>query len=58
MQAGSVILHSRDDDVVPFTHSDELVRKDGGPGGRGKPGDVKWDEAEPTYSVEAAKRGG
>ncbi len=21
-------------------------------------GDVKWDEADPTYSVEAAKRGG
>jgi hypothetical protein len=23
----------------------------------GPPGDVKWDEADPTYSVEAAKRG-
>ena len=24
----------------------------------GPSGDVKWDEADPTYSVEAAKRGG
>ncbi len=24
----------------------------------GPSGDVTWDEADPTYSVEAAKRGG
>ena len=24
----------------------------------GPSGDVKWDEADPTYSLEAAKRGG
>jgi uncharacterized damage-inducible protein DinB len=24
----------------------------------GPSGDMKWDEADPTYSVEAAKRGG
>ena len=24
----------------------------------GSSGDVKWDEADPTYSLEAAKRGG
>jgi hypothetical protein len=24
----------------------------------GPSGDVKWDEADPTYSVEAARRGG
>jgi len=24
----------------------------------GPSGDVKWDEADPTYSMEAAKRGG
>jgi hypothetical protein len=24
----------------------------------GPSGDVKWDESDPTYSVEAAKRGG
>jgi hypothetical protein len=24
----------------------------------GPSGDVKWDEADPTYTVEAAKRGG
>ena len=24
----------------------------------GPSGDVKWDEADPTYSLEAARRGG
>jgi len=28
------------------------------PGIYGPSGDVKWDEADPTYSLEAAKRGG
>jgi dipeptidyl aminopeptidase/acylaminoacyl peptidase len=28
---GTVILHSRADDVVPFAHSEELIRNSGTP---------------------------
>jgi len=31
VKPGTVILHSRADDVVPFTHSDELVKNNGLP---------------------------
>ena len=31
VKPGTVILHSRADDVVPFAHSEELVRKSGLP---------------------------
>jgi len=31
VKAGTVILHSRADDVVPFAHSEELVRNSGLP---------------------------
>ena len=31
MKPGTVILHSRADDVVPFADSEELVRKSGLP---------------------------
>jgi len=31
VKAGTVILHSRADDVVPFAHSEELVRISGLP---------------------------
>jgi len=33
VQPGTVILHSRADDVIPFAHSEELVRNSGLPSG-------------------------
>ncbi len=31
MKSGTVILHSRADDVIPFAHSEELIRNIGLP---------------------------
>jgi hypothetical protein len=57
---------SRDDFVCPsavhlLSKPDALSGKAAGrhgPAIYGPSGDVKWDEADPTYSLEAVKRGG
>jgi hypothetical protein len=42
----------------PFEENTPAYLREPVPAIYGPSGDVKWDEADPTYSLEAAKRGG